>query len=346
MSSPTQTMNFSLRFFYKVKPFIPRRLQLLLRRYIVRWRLRSLEDCWPILEHAGKMPQGWLGWPNNKKFAVILTHDVEHADGVGRCKDIARLEAELGFTSSFNFVPERYQLPANLRRWLTANKFEIGVHGLNHDGRLYESKQTFFSRAEKINQYIDEWGAVGFRSPAMHHNLEWIGHLNIEYDLSTFDTDPFEPQSRGMGTIFPFFVERANGHGLYVEMPYTLPQDHTLFVILGEQTIDIWKQKVDWIAEHGGMVLVNIHPDYVSIDGSNGPEEYSINLYRELLTYIATRYEGKYWNELPRNVAEYYRTHTTELARHRFPAESTNDGDHKSFGINRREKSDRAIFSS
>jgi len=25
----------------------------------------------------------------------------------------------------------------------------------------------------------------------MHHNLEWIGELNVKYDLSTFDTDPF-----------------------------------------------------------------------------------------------------------------------------------------------------------
>jgi len=47
---------------------------------------------------------------------------------------------------------------------------------------------------------------VGFRAPAMHDNLEWISELNLEYDLSTFDTDPFEPQSDGVGTIFPFKV--------------------------------------------------------------------------------------------------------------------------------------------
>lgn len=46
-----------------------------------------------------------------------------------------------------------------------------------------------------------------------------------------------------------------------MELPYTLAQDSTLFLILGEQGIDCWKEKVRWIADHGGMVLVNAHPD-------------------------------------------------------------------------------------
>ena len=41
-------------------------------------------------------------------------------------------------------------------------------------------------------------------------------HLEIEYDLSFFDTDPFEPIPGGTMSIWPFFI----GH--FVELPYTL----------------------------------------------------------------------------------------------------------------------------
>jgi peptidoglycan/xylan/chitin deacetylase (PgdA/CDA1 family) len=147
---------------------------------------------------------------------------------------------------------------------LKENGFEYGVHGLHHDGKLFSSEEEFLRRAKKINHYLEEWGAVGFRAPSMHHNLEWIGELNILYDLSTFDTDPFEPQPDGVGTIFPFWVEnKRHKAGGYVEMPYTLPQDFTPFILMKEKTPKIWTDKLDWIALNEGMVLVNVHPDYI-----------------------------------------------------------------------------------
>ena len=100
----------------------------------------------------------------------------------------------------------------------------------------------------------------------MHHNLEWIGELDIEYDLSTFDTDPFEPQPDGVGTIFPFLVERKNGKPGYVELPYTLDQDFTLFILMKESSPQIWIDKLNWIAKNGGMALVIIHPDYLNFN--------------------------------------------------------------------------------
>ena len=54
-----------------------------------------------------------------------------------------------------------------------------------------------------INHRIKEWLAVRFRSPAMHHNMEWSHNLDILYGSSTFDTDLFESQSNSVGTIYP-----------------------------------------------------------------------------------------------------------------------------------------------
>ena len=85
-----------------------------------------------------------------------------------------------------------------------------------------------------------------------------------------------------------------------------MPQDSTLFNFLQSKTIDVWKHKLDWIAQHGGMVLLNLHPDYVSFNGStrNGVE-FSVQRYRELLEYIALRHRGQDWKALPKDVATY-----------------------------------------
>jgi hypothetical protein len=132
--------------------------------------------------------------------------------------------------------------------------------------------------------------------------------LDIEYDASTFDSDPFEPQPDGVTTIFPFWIEGTNGQRGYIELPYTLPQDFTLFIIMKEQNIDIWKRKLDWVAEKGGMVLLITHPDYMNFSKDRcGIEEYQMAFYKELLNYIKSKYEGQYWHVLPREMARFWR---------------------------------------
>ncbi len=72
-------------------------------------------------------------------------------------------------------------------------------------------------------------------------------------------------------------------------------------------TLDIWKKKLDWVAEQGGMALVNTHPDYMHFDsGKPGREEYPVAFYEQLLEYINARYEGRYWHVLPRDLSCYW----------------------------------------
>ena len=113
----------------------------------------------------------------------------------------------------------------------------------------------------------------------MQHKLSWLHELGVEYDTSTFDTDPFEPEPDGTATIFPFWVPGPNGSG-YVELSYTLVQDFTLFRVLRERNIDIWKRKLDWIVERGGMVLLNTHPDYMCFGGKPARDEFPVELLR------------------------------------------------------------------
>jgi len=297
--------------YYNLKPFIPRPLRTTVRR---RWaaRLRKRVDgVWPIMPASERPPARWKGWPEGKRFAVVLTHDVEGSLGLQRCRSLMQLEIAMGFRSSFNFIPEgTYRLPVTLRQELIDNGFEVGVHDLRHDGQLFRSAAGFRARAARINRYLHDWGAVGFRSGFMLHRLEWLHQLEIDYDMSTFDTDPFEPQPEGRHTIFPFLVEAPGRNGdstkAYVELPYTLPQDSTLFLLLQEKTPKIWMRKLDWLASHGGMVLINTHPDYTAFDsGRRDSFGYPVAFYKELLAYVRDRYAGQYWSVLPKAVANY-----------------------------------------
>src|SRR5947207_12154000 len=294
------------RIYYGLKPFIPQSFRTAIRRKVALRLRHRIESVWPIAPGSERRPQDWPGWPGNKKFALVLTHDVESAAGLRKCRELMQLEMDAGFRSSFKFVPEGdYRLTPELREELAQNGFEIGIHDLKHDGRLYQSRREFSQRAQRINHYLAEWGAVGFRSAFMLHELDWLHELNIQYDASTFDTDPFEPQPEGYHTIFPLWIPRSdpssensnsvNSHSStlngsrsgYVELPYTLPQDSTLFLLLREETPEIWFRKLDWITEHGGMALLITHPDYMNMNGeSQKTGEYPVELYKQLLGYI------------------------------------------------------------
>jgi hypothetical protein len=297
-------------FYYLVKPLLPRRAQIALRRTILKLRLPVTKGVWPIKESAGALPPGWKGWPGGKQFAVVITHDVESSRGIEKCRLLAEIDLKYGFKSSFNIVPCKYTVPESTRLWLQERGFEIGVHDYYHDGKLYRSRKKFDERAMVINKYLKEWNAAGFRSAAMHHKLEWIAKLDIQYDCSTFDTDPFEPQPDGVNTIFPYWYQKPGTDNGYVEIPYTLPQDFTLFVIKNDKDCSIWKEKLKWIAEKGGMATVIIHPDYINFDSvkKNRVDEYSIDIYSEFLNYINSEYNNRFWNPLPVEAASFIRT--------------------------------------
>jgi len=294
--------------YYLLKPFIPRTARITVRRVWAKVLRRRFSGSWPIDRSSVGVPEGWRGWPDGKKFAFVLTHDVEGRQGLDRCHQLAEVEMNLGFRSSFNFVPEGEYSSEPVREFLSRNGFEVGVHDLHHDGSLYRSWRDFKAQSERINYYLNSWNAVGFRAGFMFHNLHWLKDLNILWDASTFDNDPFEPQPQGVNTLFPFWVSRPDQTG-YVELPYTLAQDSTLFLILRERGIDLWKRKLDWVAGHGGLALVNVHPDSMNFNGKQKAFEYRAALYQELLEYAVARYRQEAWFALPGDVARYVSRH-------------------------------------
>ncbi|MEN6622342.1 MAG: hypothetical protein ABFD50_12410, partial [Smithella sp.] len=159
------------RSYYCVKPLVPESLNISLRRKYLNYLRSRCGDIWPIDRGAGFTPPGWKGWPEGKRFAVVLTHDVEGDAGLKKCRQLLELEMELGFRSCFNFVAKDYRQDHTLMQHLVDNGFEIGLHGLKHRGNLFATRKAFLDQRPVINKQLKDWNAVGFRAPSMYHNL-------------------------------------------------------------------------------------------------------------------------------------------------------------------------------
>jgi hypothetical protein len=294
--------------YYALKPLIPRALQIAMRRRYAQVQALPKFPGWPVeplfankmdayftwlLREGGCESVHWIGfWPEGKRFAFAITHDVEWEDGLRTCPDLQELEVRKGYVSSWNLVAEWYPIDWHIVQGLRQNGGEIGIHGLKHDAKTFKTREIFEERKRKIHDYMRKWNVVGFRSPSTLRNVEWMKELEFEYDSSIPDTDPYEPQPGGCCSVWPFFL------GPLVELPLTMAQDHTLFVILQRNNIGVWREKADWIAQHSGLVVLNIHPDYVVFKNH-------YRYYEELLTEMKN-WEGM-WHALPRDIARWWR---------------------------------------
>ena len=298
-----------LNAFYRVKRFIPRSLQLRARRLVVRWQGRPEFPSWPLDRSVARLlrfyafclllaqgkreaPFRWF-WPNGHHAALVLTHDVETEEGLRLAVDIADLEEELGFRSSFN-LGGWYRIDDGVVRELENRGFEIGVHGLRHDRSLFSSRESFEGQQPALRDLAERLDAVSFRSPATHRVVPWIGELPFDCDCSMPHSDPFEPQPGGCCSLWPFFL------GDVVELPYTMPQDHTLFTLLGHRTPKLWVEQAARIEDEYGMILCVTHPDRGYLGDSR-----KRTLYAEFLREVAER--RHLWRALPRDASSWWR---------------------------------------
>ena len=146
--------------YYAVRPLIPRRVQLFARRrYSViqrraefpRWPIEpSLHDFYDWFGHllaeiAGTPVPYIAPWPRGQRWALVLTHDVETDAGRDRIGDLRAVENGSDCVC-VEFRPRRYTTPLVLIDDLTDAGFEVGVHGLYHDGRDLSPKRLAAAR--------------------------------------------------------------------------------------------------------------------------------------------------------------------------------------------------------
>jgi len=311
-----RSSSMALSFYYLIKGLIPVGLRHHLNALAVSARKRLDFPHWPCETALVDFWRDWLRqslqrlgladtlhigfWPHGHRCCIVLTHDVESPFGFEQIQRMTELEEQYGFRSALNFPLTQFRIDWRSLDDLKARGFEFGAHGLAHDGRLFRSEQHFSTLAPVLERFAHEHGLVGFRSPSTLRNVEWIKRLSFDYDCSFADTDPYEPQPGGSCSVFPFFL------GNIVELPYTIPQDHTLIHLLRRDPLPVWTTKSQWIASIGGMILTLTHPDY------SGTPPY-LSKYGELLKRL-TDLECA-WRALPSEVALWWRqrsqTHLT-----------------------------------
>jgi hypothetical protein len=298
--------------YYAVRDLLPVSIRKHLQKvYLGGWRKLRFPN-WPVdftvdsiheevlslaMKAGGvqRVPFIWF-WPQGAPSCLIMTHDVETAAGRDFTPELINLDHSYGIRSSFQVIPEkRYEVPDEYVRHMRSRGFEFNVHDLNHDGQLYQERGLFLERAQKINDYVKKFGAKGFRAGVMYRNLDWYDAYEFSYDMSMPNVAHLEPQRGGCCTVFPYFV------GKILEIPLTTCQDYSLFQILNDYSIDLWKQQIALIRKRYGLISFIAHPDYLT-----NPQ--SRTVYESLLAYLRQIVEhDKIWMALPGEVDQWWR---------------------------------------
>ena len=300
------------RAYYLLRPA----LHISIRKHMQKIHLRGWEKAafpeWPVdrtVEHIleyllalgmrtngiEKLPFIWF-WPDGKSSAAIMTHDVESRSGRDFCEPLMDLNESFAINSSFQIIPERrYTVPPKLLQNIRARGFEVNVHDLNHDGQLFQNHAEFLRRAARINRYLRDYEALGFRSAVMYRNQDWYDALECSYDMSVPNSAHLDPQRGGCCTVMPYFI------GDLVELPVSMTQDYSLFHILGDYSIDLWRKQMKMVMENHGLISFIVHPDYVV-------EKRARATYVQLLRYLSDmRANANLWVALPRDVSQWWK---------------------------------------
>ena len=298
--------------YYFVRPLLP----VGVRKHLQRMRLKGWDRIsfprWPVdrtvdslfellmvlslkSQKVESIPFIWF-WPDGAPSSAIMTHDVEMARGRDLCCKLMDIDDAYGIKSCFEVVPEqRYDVPQSFLNSITQHGFELAVHDLNHDGRLFRNREYFKERVVKINCYGHKWGVDGFRAAVLYRRQEWFSDLEFSYDMSVPNVAHLDPQRGGCCTVMPYFV------GNVLELPVTTTQDYTLFHILQAYNIDLWKTQIELIMEKHGLLSFIVHPDYAT----TAPER---KVYEALLSHLAElRQDRGVWIATPGEVNRWWR---------------------------------------
>lgn len=308
----TLPMSLLSRVYYFVRPFLPVAVRRHLQKVHLTARGKSPFPRWPVdssvddmfsalllasLRRSGReeIPFIWF-WPDGAQSAAFMTHDVETTTGRDQCAALMDIDDAFGIKASFQVIPEqRYTVSSEFLELIRSRGFEVAIHDLNHDGHLYKTRKQFLERAVRINEYAEKFKAVGFRAAVLYRKQLWFDALDFEFDMSVPNVATHDPQGGGCCTVMPYFI------GKIVELPVTMAQDYTLFNILGDYSIEIWKRQIATLSSKNGLMSCIVHPDYVM-------ERRARHTYEELLAHlVATSRDQGIWITTPREVNRWWR---------------------------------------
>ena len=240
---------------------------------------------------------------------MVLTHDVEtESRGATAWSCCGRPSANAGYRSSWNFVPERYEVDPR-----------ICVRG-----SARTTARSAFMACATTARTCDRAGCSADGCPAMRASGRRAGGLWASdrrppsaagtscRSWASRTTRPTptpsrtSPQPGGCCTYWPFFNDDL------VELPITLPQDHTLFEILGHATARSGSTRPRDLATAAAWCWCSAHPDYAT-DARRRPGR---------PCWTSSRTTVTAWQALPREVAAWWRARSASAD----PAKRRDDG--------------------
>jgi peptidoglycan/xylan/chitin deacetylase (PgdA/CDA1 family) len=292
---------------------VPRRIRRLVRDASVKRRLRASEafPSWPVEPSVEVLRAVYLAarrcaepelepaplWPERRRFAVVLTHDVDSPEGMRVAGELAAAEEEHGLRSCWYVVGRDWPLDEDALDALSGASHEIGLHDAHHDNEgPFLASERLGERLDACAALVERYGIRGYRSPSMLRTGAMYEALRgrFAYDSSIPDA-ALLPVRGGCATVFPVRHE-----GVPV-VPLTLPPDGQL-AGLGldpDAVAERWIEKAEWVARAGGVAVVLTHPE----PGFSADPPMQ-RAYRRFLAWAAGRPDA--WHALPSEVAEWW----------------------------------------
>lgn len=301
-----------LPFSYQI---IPPLIRSLLGRIIGYQRRRSLTKenlfpAWPIdlsVDFFEDLINGHACFWATKPSPVILTHDIDSADGLTNLVNLfIEREENIGARSTNYIVPNAWPLDHGILEDLTARGHELGIHGYDHSNLTpFCEPNTRQERLARSAELISKYDIIGYRAPSLlrTHGLFEDLPTYYSYDSSIPTSGGLFPvPNNGCASARPFII---NG---ILEIPLSMPRDGSLR-FLGhspEQILALWINCAKSISQSGGVIVLLTH-----CESRFSGNEKMLDCYGRFLDFV-TNSEEFYWST-PQEILEQFSLNTKKI---------------------------------
>ncbi|MBI5247799.1 MAG: DUF2334 domain-containing protein [Elusimicrobia bacterium] len=248
-------------------------------------------------------------WPQGKKYAFIVTHDVDSA-WLYKDDNLAgfmKMEGDMGVPGAWYFVNNLYEHDYAKIDRLVAGGHEIGLHGDNHDHKIsFLSDAEIEKRLSGCRKLIDRYRITGYRAPHYLRTPRFYEHLKryVRYDTSMHDA--YNPTSKvslmreGCSSLLPFTL--SDDQESLLELPITIPEDYELYdpEAGASSVIEGQLAQIAEVKRRGGLANLVIHPE-PHFTGRKPCFE----AFTEVLRSVSK--DPECWIVLPRDLNDYWR---------------------------------------
>lgn len=297
-----------LPFSYQI---VPAKLRTLFASLIGHWRRRkrhqwSVFPNWPLdlsVDFLFDLVTGQSSAFSNKTTPVVLTHDIDSAEGLkNMLMFFSDIEDSVGAVSTNFIVPCAWKIDQGLLQEIKTRGHEIGVHGYDHSNLTpFLSQKEQLIRLKSAQPLIKKYDIIGYRSPSLLRTHQLLLNLKeyFRYDSSIPTSGgPFPVPNNGCASARPF-----NLYGI-TEIPLSMPRDGSL-LFLGYSVRDIlqiWIDCAKKISRSGGVVVLLTHCESRF---SGNPD--MLNAYRSFLEFLNSAEEFE-WSTPEAILATYTRS--------------------------------------